>query len=134
MTNDHRPTRSRAPTRGRWRTQDKVTLSLAFLHFHFRNIFGNKLAMGCYFYLQPSSHTGEMAHSGQSYLKFGFSTLSLSQYFWKQVDHGLLLLLAAELTHGGDGTLKTKILEVWHLFTFFAISWGRVDRWLLSSS
>ena len=66
-----------------------------------------------------------MAHSRQSYFKFGFSTLSLSQYFWKQVGHGLLLLLAAELTHGGDGALKTKLLEVWLFYTFtFAIFLG----------
>ena len=59
-----------------------------------------------------------MAHSRQSYLKFGFSTLSLSQYFWERVDHGLLLLLAAKLPHGGDGALKRNLLE----FGFFTLS------------
>ena len=61
---------------------------------------------------------GEMTHSRQSYLKFGFSTLSLLHYFWERVYHGLLLLLAAELPHRGDGALKRKLLE----FGFFTLS------------
>ena len=133
MTNDHRPTRSRAPTRGRWRTQDKVTLSLAFLHFHFRNIFGNKLTMGCYFYLQPSSHTGEMAHSRRRYLKFGISSLFL-QYLGDELILGCCPPHSQASTRG-DGALKTKLLEVWLFYTFtFALFLGTSLSWAVTST
>ena len=44
----------------------------------------------------------------------------------------ITVLLAAELTHGGDGALKTKLLEVWLFYTFtFAIFLERIDHGLL---
>ena len=45
----------------------------------------------------------------------------------------ITVLLAAELPHGGDGALKTKLLEVWLFYTFtFAIFLGTSLSWAVT--
>ena len=103
----------------------------SYLKFGFSTlIFGNKLIMGCYIYLQLSSHTGEMAHSRRRYLKFGISSLFL-QYLGDELIFGCCPPHSQASTRG-DGALKTKLLEVWLFYTFtFAIFLERVDHGLL---